>query len=79
MNETERFVTDAPLQRTRTGIKAIVELTAYPKGHTAIAVSSVEGPPKSRTILQADNMTLNGTDELKRVVAALIDRLETEA
>ena len=85
MDMTERLVRDAPFERMETGLKAVVELTAYPKssahpnGFAAIAVSKVEGPRHARTIRHADGMTLNSTEELRRVVGALIDRLEEEA
>jgi hypothetical protein len=73
---SRKLVAATPLHRMRTGTKACIELTVYPDGHTAIAVSRIEGTPQSRTIKQADFLQLNHVPELRDHVAAIISHLE---
>ncbi len=69
------FVESAPVHSLETGIKAVVEVTAYPGGHFRIDLSRIEGPQNDRRIRQANQLPLNDPAEAKDHLDALIDRL----
>jgi hypothetical protein len=76
---TLRFVKEAPLQKTRHGLKAVLEITAYPGGHVAVTASEVSGRPRSRTILQrGEGLMFNDADEAKDAIDEVFDRVARE-
>jgi hypothetical protein len=76
---TRRFVTDAPLESTPKG-KVVIEITAYPAGHVALALSKVSGSARSRTIRQhGEGLMFNDANEAKDAIDAIVDRLSAEA
>jgi hypothetical protein len=60
-----QLIRETPLHERPTGVMACVEFTVYDGGHTAIAVSRVDGSPGHRVITQADSLPLNSVDELR--------------
>jgi hypothetical protein len=75
-----RKVIDAtPLHDLPSGVKAVVEVTVYPDGHTGIAVSRVDGAPPNRRIVQADSLPLNDMAELRAHVLAVLEHAEAAA
>jgi hypothetical protein len=71
---TSRFVKEALLRKTRRGLKAVLEIKAYPGGH--VTVSVISGRPRSRTILQrGEGLMFNDGDEAKDAVHEVIDRV----
>src|SRR3954451_12976526 len=72
---SQQFVQSTPTHPLRTGLKAVVELTAYPDGKFGLAVSNNGGTPNARTITIAHSMMLNDPDEAKDHTDAIIDFL----
>ncbi|MFO0906827.1 MAG: hypothetical protein U0835_00410 [Isosphaeraceae bacterium] len=72
---SQGFVQSTPTRRRRTGLKAVVEITAYPDGKFALDVSTIGGPQNARTIKIANSMMLNDLDEAKDHTDAIIDHL----
>jgi hypothetical protein len=68
-----RFVESTPTHPLETGLKVVVELTAYPDGKFRIDVSRIDGPPNRRSLHILDTFMLNDTDEAKGHVDAIID------
>ncbi len=64
------------MRPVRTGVRTVVELTAYPDGHANIAVGdldmSVRGAP---AYSRKDTLPLNHRAELEQVLQAVLDRL----
>ncbi len=69
------FVESAPVRSLETGIKAVVEVIAYPGGHFRIDLSRIEGPQNDRLIRQANQLPLNDAAEAKEHLDALVDGL----
>ena len=72
---SQQFVQGTPAHPLRTGLKAVVELTAYPDGKFGLAVSNIGGTQNARTITIANSMMLNDPDEAKDHTDAIIDFL----
>jgi hypothetical protein len=72
---SQAFVDSAPINPLQTGVKAVVEVTAYPGGHFRIDLSRIDGPRNDRRIRQVNQLTLNDADEAKDHLDALVDRL----
>ena len=70
-----QFVQSTPTHPLQTGLKAVVELTAYPDGKFAVSVSNLGGTTRQRTITIANTMMLNDTDEAKDHTDEIIDFL----
>jgi hypothetical protein len=70
-----RFVQRTPTHPLQTGLKGVVELTAYPDGKFSVSVSRLGGTPRRRTVSIADTMMLNDADEAKDHTDAIIDFL----
>jgi hypothetical protein len=66
--------------RVRTGVRTVVELTAYPDGHANIAVGSVDTSRRgSMRYERADSLPLNHRAELEQFMRAILHRLFDEA
>jgi hypothetical protein len=77
---TFKFADGAVFMRTPKGLKAVIEVTAYPPGHVAISRSQVTGKPRSRTITQVgEPLMFNDMDEAKDAIDLIVDRLAREA
>lgn len=77
---TQRFVERAPLEKTTTGLKAVLEITIYPAGHVAVVASKITGSPGARTIRQhGDPLMFNDPSEAKDAIDELVDRVAREA
>jgi hypothetical protein len=59
------FIDSAPISPLETGIKAVVEVTAYPGGHFRLDLSRIEGPQNDRRIRQSNQLPLNDAAEAK--------------
>ena len=76
---THRFVEDALLQPTGKGLRATLEITAYPPGHVAVRVAEVDGTVRPRQMRGHSELMFNNADEAKDAVDLLIDRVASEA
>jgi hypothetical protein len=77
---TVTFVDTAHFDETPKGLKATLEITAYPAGHVGVAVSRISGAPRSRSIVQVgEPLMFNDIDEAKDAVDGILDRLDSEA
>ena len=73
---SQKLIDAAPISRVRTGVRTVVELTAYPDGHANIAVGSIEtGGNRAFTYRRADSLPLNHRRELEQFLEAIADRL----
>jgi hypothetical protein len=75
---TQRFVDNAPVAPTQKGLRAAIELIAYPEGNVQIAVSRISGSPGRRTIVQAESLMFNDINEAKDAMDGIADRLARE-
>jgi hypothetical protein len=76
---TRDLVEAAPLTATKKGLRVAFELIAYPEGQVSVAVSTIGGHARSRTITQASSLMLNDIDEAKDAIDAIADRASREA
>lgn len=76
---TEKLVAEAPLDRLETGVRAVVEIVAYPDGQFRLVTSQVEGGRGSRRIVQAGFLMFIDVDEAKDALDALADRVAAAA
>jgi hypothetical protein len=77
---TVEFADGAVFTPTPKGLKAVIEVTAYPAGHVAVSRSQVSGQPRSRTITQVgEPLMFNDADEAKDGIDLIVDRLAEEA
>ena len=76
---TFSFVEDALLQPTGKGLRATLEITAYPPGHVEVRVAEVDGKVRPRQIRGHSTLMFNDIDEAKDAVDLLIDRVASEA
>jgi hypothetical protein len=76
---TERFIENAPFEPTEKGLRAAVELIAYPEGKAQVSVSRISGSPGRRTIVQAESLMFNDINEAKDAIDGIADRLAREA
>lgn len=76
---SQKLVEATPIHKLQTGFKACLELTVYPKGHTGITVSEIQGSPAARRIVQRDFLQLNNLGELHEHADAVIDHLAQQA
>ena len=73
---TRQFAESAVFSSTGKGIRAVLEITAYPAGHVEVASSEVSGSPRKRTIKRATYpLMFNDMDEAKDAVDLILDRL----
>jgi len=77
---SQQLVDATPISRVRTGVRTIVELTAYPDGHANIAVGSLDTSQRGAMRYErADSLPLNHRPELEIFLTAILDRLFEEA
>ena len=77
---SQQLIDATPIERVRTGVRAVVELTAYPDGHANIAVGSVDTAQRaSIRHKRANTLPLNHREELEQFLQAILDRLFDEA
>jgi hypothetical protein len=73
---SQQLVDSAPINKVRTGVRTLVELTAYPDGHANIAVGSLDTSTRgAMAYTRADSLPLNNREELELHVTALVGRL----
>jgi hypothetical protein len=72
---TLKLIEDAPLERLRTGTRAVVEVVAYPDGQVRLTASSISGKPGARVVTQGPFLMFVDADEAKDALDALADRL----
>jgi len=69
-----------PMTMVRTGVRSVVEFTAYRDGHANIAVGALETKERGAMRYErADSLPLNHRTELERLIEAILDRLFAEA
>ena len=77
---TRRFADAAVFCPTGKGLRAVIEVIAYPAGHVGVVSSTVSGAPGSRTIVQTrEPLMFNDMDEAKDAVDLILDRLHVES
>jgi hypothetical protein len=77
---SQALVDATPITTVRTGVRTVVELTAYPDGHANIAVGSVDTSQRgAMSYERADSLPLNHRPELEQFLRAILDRLFAEA
>jgi hypothetical protein len=76
---TLTWVASTPLMPTKTGLKMVLEVTAYRDDKVHIALSKVEGSPRQRTIKQVVPLMFNNMDEAKDALDELADHLSRQA
>ena len=77
---SQQLVDATPIGRVRTGVRTIVELTAYSDGHANIAVGSLDTSQRGAMRYdRADSLPLNHRPELEMFLTAILDRLFEEA
>jgi hypothetical protein len=73
---SQQLIDATPARRVRTGVRTVVEITAYPDGHANIAVGDLDtttrGAPQYH---RADSLPLNHREELQQFLDAILDRL----
>lgn len=73
---SQQLVDAVPIRRVRTGVRSVIEVTAYPDSHTNIAVGDldmrVRGEPRYSRV---DSLPLNHREELEEHLAAILDRV----
>lgn len=75
-SRSQQLIDAAPLSRVRTGVRTVVELTAYPDGHANIAVGSLDTTERGAMRYErADSLPLNHRGELEIFMQAILDRL----
>jgi hypothetical protein len=73
---SQQLVEATPINKVRTGVRTVVELTAYPDGHANIAVGSVDSERTgAMAYRRVDNLPLNHRNELEAHIAAILDQL----
>ena len=75
---TVRLVDDAPTAKLETGVRAVVEIVAYPEGQFRVVTSEVEGVGGARLIRQRGFLMFRDADETKDALDLLVDRLHRE-
>lgn len=77
---SQQLIDATPITKVRTGVRTVVELTAYPDGHENIAVGHLDTSQRSAMRYdRADTLPLNHRAELETFVSAILDRLFSEA
>lgn len=75
---SQQLIDATPIVPVRTGVRTIVELTAYPDGHANIAVGSLDTSVRGAMRYErADSLPLNHRAELEVFVEAILDRRST--
>lgn len=77
---SQQLADATPISRVRTGVRTIVELTAYPDDHANIAGGRSD--PSQRRAMRykcADSLPLNHHRSLRFCLTAMLDRLFEEA
>jgi hypothetical protein len=75
-----QLIDATPITKVRTGVRTVVELTAYPDGHANIAVGQVDTRERGAMRYErADSLPLNHRRELELFIKAILDRLFAEA
>ena len=73
---TQQLVDAAPISKVRTGVRTVLELTAYPDGHANLAVGEVDTSQRgAMRYMRADSLPLNHRAELELLLGAILDRL----
>ena len=78
----EEVIDAAPIEKVRTAVRVVVELSAYPDGHAGIAVgrfdasAGMRGPKPYQRVAE---LPLNHREELELAVRGVLDRLFAEA
>jgi hypothetical protein len=76
---TVALVEQAPIEKVRTGYRAVVEITGYADGQMSLVTSRIEGSRGSRSIVQAGNLMFRDADETKDALDLLADRVSAVA
>jgi hypothetical protein len=76
---TKGLVDKAPIEKLKTGTRAVVEIVAYPDGQFRLSTSRIHGPPGKRSIVQGGFLMFQDADETKDALDLLVDRLTTIA
>lgn len=77
---SQQLLDATPISKVRTGLRTVIELTAYPDGHANIAVGELDTSQRgSMRYLRADSLPLNHRVELEQFIRAILDRLFDEA
>ena len=77
VGSTIGLVDRAPVEKIKTGQRAVVEVVGYPDGQFRLSTSTIVGPPGSRQIKQAETLMFNDADEAKDALDLLLDRIDT--
>lgn len=73
---SQQLIDAAPVDQVRTGVRAVIELTAYPDGHANIAVGSLDTSQRgAMQYRRADSLPLNHRAELELFLDSILDRL----
>jgi hypothetical protein len=73
---SQQLIDATPVRRVRTGVRTVIEVTAYPDGHANIAVGDLDTTTRGAPRYQrADSLPLNHRDELDEFVHAILDRV----
>jgi hypothetical protein len=76
---TVTLVEQAPIDKVRTGYRAVVEITGYGDGQMSLVTSRIEGRAGSRRIVQAGNLMCRHGNEAKDALDLLVDRVSAVA
>jgi hypothetical protein len=72
----QQVVDSTPLTRVRSGLRTVLEVTAYPDGHANIAVGSLHTRERGAMVYtRVKSLPLNHREELERVLTHVLDRL----
>jgi hypothetical protein len=73
---SQRLIDATPITDARTGVRTVVEFTAYPDGHANIAVGALDTSQRGAMRYErADSLPLNHRSELDQFVTVILDRL----
>lgn len=73
---SQQLIDATPIVPVRTGVRTIVELTAYPDGHANIAVGALDTSARGAMRYErSDSLPLNHRAELELFLKAIMDKL----
>ena len=76
---TLSLIAGAPLEKLRTGTRAVIEIVGYPDGQMRLTASVISGPPGNRTVKQRPFLMFQDADETKDALDWLVDRVDQVA